>query len=183
MDHDQFDLFEVNNIKSNWKKWLHVFDNCIALSFVVALDEFDEYDSETNLNKINQAIEMLKEIISMGCFKYTPVILFLNKRDKFEEKLRRIPFRIPGERFDDFVGPNWDYKNNSKSCNEDEFKKYSSAVSDYIFNCFCKKIKSNGNRDIYNHVTCFNDSTKFQKIFEICKDTNMKSNLYDSGYM
>lgn len=177
-DDVQFKLYEVHHTQNAWKKWVHVFDSCQALFFVVGIDEYDEIDEKERKTKLELAMDMFKEVSSMKCFKNSPIVLLLTKKDLFDRKLLTVPFRIEGKRYDDFQRSSWMTENNDNKGIEE----YSREVTDYIFNCFKNEDVYRG-RDIYHYVTDINDSNSFKKVYEFCKDMNLKSDLRDGGFM
>ena len=103
IDGVQFTMFDVGGQRNERKKWIHAFDNVTAVIFVAAISEYDQVlyeDSQTN--RIDEAIKLFDEICNSSWFSKTSMILFLNKSDLFKAKLKHVPLRVPGVRYDDF---------------------------------------------------------------------------------
>lgn len=76
----------------------------MSVIYFVALDDYNMTSimSEGVPNKMRESLEVFSEVSSSEFFKDTVMILFLNKRDLFEEKISRIYLNVC---FDDYDGP------------------------------------------------------------------------------
>lgn len=182
IDGVEFATFDVGGQRNERKKWIHCFDQVTAVIFVAAISEYNQVLYEDNsMNRITEALILFEEIANSKWFKQTSVILYLNKRDLFAEKICEVPFMIPGERFDDFPGPHV-VPNTPSAINgtPEHFACYDAAVK-YLRDQFLSKNKAN--KEIYVHVTCATDTENVQIVFDACKDIILKSNLHGSGFM
>jgi len=171
-----FVMFDVGGQRNERKKWIHAFDNVTALIFVAAISEYDQVlyeDSQTN--RIDEAIKLFDEICNSSWFSKTSMILFLNKNDLFRAKLKTVPFRVPGVRYDDFKGP---YAQDPAADFEDCVK----AAQDYMTNLFVSRKRDN-TREIYAHNTEATDTKQIFVVFNACKDIILRRNLVSSGFM
>mmetsp|Transcript_4924 Transcript_4924/g.10788 ORF Transcript_4924/g.10788 Transcript_4924/m.10788 type:complete len:348 (-) Transcript_4924:784-1827(-) len=85
----KFVIIDVGGQTSERRKWVHHFDACQAILFVAALSEYDQYLFEDNTkNRMVDALELFEKICNEKLFKETHMILFLNKRDLFEQKIQ-----------------------------------------------------------------------------------------------
>ena len=109
-----------------------------------------------------EAISLFDEICNSRWFTETSMILFLNKRDLFEEKIELVD---PGKFFSDYTG----------GCNKE-------AAKQYFLQKFLEVNKSES-REVYHHVTCATDTANVKIVFNSCKDIILKSNLKGSGFM
>eukprot|EP00475_Leptophrys_vorax_P034673 TRINITY_DN5625_c0_g1_i1.p1 TRINITY_DN5625_c0_g1~~TRINITY_DN5625_c0_g1_i1.p1 ORF type:complete len:519 (-),score=140.27 TRINITY_DN5625_c0_g1_i1:58-1614(-) len=115
----QFSLIDVGGQRSERLKWVHFFDDesVIGVLYVVAISEFNQVLFEDNkTNRLVEALELWKGLLNVTPLKQAALILFLNKVDIFEAKLRHV------ESFD-FVG-------SSKKGIRAAFPDYSGAPSD-----------------------------------------------------
>ena len=74
---------------------MHCFQDVTAIIFVVAMNEFDMklYEDE-NVNRMHEAIQLFDEICNSKWFQNTSMILFLNKKDLFEEKIQSVDLAV-----------------------------------------------------------------------------------------
>lgn len=87
----QFRLVDVGGQRNERKKWIHCFQDVTAIIYCCAMNEYDlllEEDSFTN--RMHESLTVFEEILNNPFFVNTPIILFLNKRDLFDEKIQRI---------------------------------------------------------------------------------------------
>lgn len=81
-------MVDVGGQRSERKKWMHCFQEVTAVIFCVALSEYDLklYEDDTT-NRMQESLKLFKEICNTKWFANTAMILFLNKRDIFSEKV------------------------------------------------------------------------------------------------
>eukprot|EP00301_Raphidiophrys_heterophryoidea_P021662 c601_g1_i1.p1 GENE.c601_g1_i1~~c601_g1_i1.p1 ORF type:complete len:198 (+),score=61.09 c601_g1_i1:520-1113(+) len=157
-----FKLIDLGNKRSDAlrRKWLSMFqDSVVAVWFIVGLSEYDQVLLEDpTTNSLNDAIEMFRVLCHSQCIG-TPIILFLNKRDLFAEKLRRVDL---SDFFPEYTGGH----NFDKGC---EF------VTSKFINCSYA-------RDVFVHVTCATDSSNMQFVFAAVRDTVLSMQLRAVGF-
>ena len=163
-----FEMYDVGGQRNERKKWIHCFEGVNAVIFVAALSEFDQtlFEDETT-NRMVEAIDLFEEICNNRFFLSTSMILFLNKRDLFQEKIRiRDIASIP--QFNDYEGKPRDYQDGV----------------DYFRQKFIEKVHVRDNeldRDLFTHVTNEICAVDIKYIFEACKEINLKMNLRGFG--
>ena len=81
-------MFDVGGQRSERKKWIHCFENVTTILFLVAISEYDQllFEDET-VNRMQEALTLFDSICNSRWFVKTSIILFLNKIDRFKEKL------------------------------------------------------------------------------------------------
>lgn len=91
VDKTHFRMVDVGGQRSERKKWMHCFQDVTAVIFCVALSEYDLklYEDDTT-NRMQESLKLFKEICNNKWFTKTSMILFLNKKDLFEEKINRV---------------------------------------------------------------------------------------------
>ena len=110
-------------------------------------------------------MDLFEEICSNVFFAKSSLILFLNKVDLFQEKIKQKNIRdYPA--FADYAGKDGDFK----------------AGADYFTSKFISKNKA-PDRMIYPHLTCATDTKNVRIVFDACKDIILRENLKSSGFM
>jgi len=90
----EFTVVDVGGQRSERKKWLHCFDDVTCIIFLAALDEYDMKLEEDNItNRLDESLRLFGEVTGSTYFQPASWILFLNKCDIFEEKIKKIPFK------------------------------------------------------------------------------------------
>lgn len=112
-----------------------------------------------------EALSLFEEICNNVFFADSSMILFLNKRDLFEEKIKTKKISDYPE-FSDYRGPDNDYD----------------AGVQYFVDKFISKNKTNTDRSIYYHVTCATDTKNVRVVFDACKDIILEQNISDSAF-
>lgn len=135
-------MFDVGGQRSERKKWIHCFENVTTILFLVAISEYDQllFEDET-VNRMQEALTLFDSICNSRWFTKTSIILFLNKIDRFKEKLNVSPMK---NYFPDYEGGD-DY----------------SAACDYILNRFVS-LNQHEAKQIYTHFTCATDTTQIR---------------------
>lgn len=155
-----FLVVDVGGQKTERKKWIHCFQDVTAIIFVAALSEYNlRMFEDLSKNRMADAIELFDSICNNQFLERAALILFLNKRDLFEEKIRFVPIASVPE-FGDFDGEVGHF---DKSC-------------DYFLQKFLARNKLK-TRNIYFHVTCATDKDNVQVVFEACREVILKRML------
>merc|ERR1712087_86146 len=162
IDGNQFKMFDVGGQRNERKKWIHCFEDVSCVVFVAAISEYDQtlFEDDTT-NRVVEALNLFDEICNSRWFGSTSVILFLNKRDLFMEKIARTPLSVG---FDDYEGIANDYD----------------AGCEFLREKFESRNR-HADKEIYTHVTCATDSTNISHVFDAVKDIILKQSLRDGG--
>jgi len=87
----RFKMFDVGGQRNERKKWIHCFDDVTAVVFVVGISEYDQVCFEDeHTNRIDEALTLFEEVCNSKHFVNSSMLLFLNKRDLFAEKITRV---------------------------------------------------------------------------------------------
>lgn len=161
-----FVIIDVGGQRNERKKWIHAFADVNAVIFVAALSEFDQkmFEDETQ-NRMTDTLHLFDEICNSRWFQKTAMILFLNKFDLFENKVKKVGIAQVDE-FNDYRGKPNDFKEGVK----------------YFLGKFLA-LNRQPNKDIYHHVTCATDTQNVEHVFTASKDIILKINLEMSGFM
>ena len=88
-------MFDVGGQRSERKKWIHCFEGVTAIIFCVALSGYDLVLAEDEeMNRMTESTKLFESICNNKWFVDTSIILFLNKKDLFEEKIRHSPLSV-----------------------------------------------------------------------------------------
>lgn len=86
-------------------KWVHHFQNCTAIIFCAALDEYDvSLPEDPCVNRMWESLKLFDEIANITWFDKTSIILLLTKKDAFEEKVARRGVSHLQQCFPEFTG-------------------------------------------------------------------------------
>lgn len=158
-----FKMFDVGGQRNERRKWIHCFDNVQAVLFVAAMSEYDQqlYEDEST-NRMREALSLFSEICNSKFFAETSMMLFLNKRDLFEEKIKTSDLSVC---FPEYKGGS-DYE----------------KAKDYLKDQFMM-VNQNPGKQVYTHITCATDTGNVAFVFEAVKDIILTSNLRGSGFI
>ena len=151
-------ICEVGAQKSEEERWIRYFMDVEVVLFVVALDCYDEINSDTGQNEISQAIELFGKTINNKSFEDKIIMLFLNKKDLFEIKINNVPITTP---FLEYEGDPHDFN----------------YTSEYIISKFYSMDQYGGKRMKYNHLTCATDESSVQIVFHDLRDAIISNGL------
>lgn len=159
----RFRVFDAGGQRSERKKWIHCFEGITAVLFVLAMSEYDQMLFEDErVNRMHESIMLFDTLVNSRWFRDTPFILFLNKMDLFEDKVRRIPIR---KYFPDFQGRVGDVE----------------AGISYFENIFLSLNRSN--KPIYVRRTCATDTQTMKFVLSAVTDLITQQNLKRSGIL
>lgn len=154
-------MFDVGGQRSERKKWIHCFENVTTILFLVAISEYDQllFEDET-VNRMQEALTLFDSICNSRWFIKTSIILFLNKIDRFKEKLPVSPMQ---NYFPDYEGQSC-----FSICVASDQGSLCliggpdyAAACDYILNRFVS-LNQAETKQIYTHFTCATDTTQIR---------------------
>ncbi|XP_042258332.1 guanine nucleotide-binding protein G(i) subunit alpha-1-like [Thunnus maccoyii] len=151
-----FKMFDIGCLQKT-RKWICCFDRrwLTSIIFCVALSDYDIVLYED----IPEKFQMQERLFDGFCnrlFPHTSVILLLNKKDLFEEKISKSPLTIC---YPEYSGGH----------------SYEETAA-YIQHKFEDLIKQNDTK-IYTHFTCAIDTENVQFVFDEVTDFIIKTNL------
>eukprot|EP00485_Elphidium_margaritaceum_P000437 CAMPEP_0202698270 /NCGR_PEP_ID=MMETSP1385-20130828/11542_1 /ASSEMBLY_ACC=CAM_ASM_000861 /TAXON_ID=933848 /ORGANISM="Elphidium margaritaceum" /LENGTH=372 /DNA_ID=CAMNT_0049354941 /DNA_START=22 /DNA_END=1140 /DNA_ORIENTATION=- len=160
---ERYQIVDVGGQRTERKKWVAHFDNVIGVIYCMALSGYDQVLWEDNtVNKLDEALNLLLDMLSNKKFKpinHATYIIFLNKRDLFQQKLKQKPFQYRDE-----FGPSQD----------------ENAIIEWLK----EKISSfDADRRFYFNVTCATDSEDVDRVFKICHDIFINSEMSKGGLL
>jgi len=157
-----FKLVDVGGQRSERKKWIHCFEGVTAIVFCVALSAYDLVLAEDEeMNRMNESMRLFDSICNNRWFEDTSIILFLNKKDLFAEKIVKSPLTLC---FPEYTGPNT----------------YDDAKN-YIRQRFEDLNRKKGKKEIYTHFTCATDTGNIRFVFDAVTDVIIRKHLREVG--
>jgi len=137
---------------------MHCFQDVTAVMFCVAMSEYDLklYEDDAT-NRMQESLKLFKEICNNRWFVETSMILFLNKRDVFEEKIQKVDLNVC---FTEYTGG-----------------KVYEAASAFVREQFVAQ-NTNTKKQIYPHLTCATDTGNVQNVFNNVRSTLLKKKFF-----
>jgi len=89
-------MMDVGGQRSERRKWIHCFENTItAVVFCASMSCYDEVIREDNkTNAMDETLNLFDEVSNSSYFSNVAMILLLNKRDLFEEKIKTVDLKV-----------------------------------------------------------------------------------------
>lgn len=178
-------IVDVGGQQSERRKWIHSFDCVKAIIFLTAMNEYDRYFEHDHQNhgmtRMQESLDLFRVITSIKILSNASFILFLNKKDLFEQQIAKSPLK-------DFW-PEYDGKNNMI-----EGGNFIRQL--FVTHAFggaqsqAGPVTPNGNglqwqlngarpepRPIYAHFTCATDTKNIKFVFESVKHAILQENI------
>ncbi|KAM7402247.1 hypothetical protein PAMP_017504 [Pampus punctatissimus] len=157
-----FRMFDVGGQRSERKKWIHCFEGVTCIIFIAALSAYDMVLVEDDeVNRMHESLHLFNSICNHRYFATTSIVLFLNKKDVFTEKIKKAHLSMC---FPEYDGPNT----------------YEDA-GNYIKLQFLDLNLRRDVKEIYSHMTCATDTENVKFVFDAVTDIIIKENLKDCG--
>jgi len=158
-----FRIVDVGGQRSERRKWAGCFEDVTAVIFCVSLSEYDMTLAEDSTqNRMHESLLLFKQICNNHFFANTAIIIFLNKRDLFQEKITRIDLKVC---FPDYAG-GLSYDN----------------ATNFINKQFLT-MNENPKKLLYTHLTCATDTDNIVVVFKAVKDIVLRHGLEKMGIM
>ncbi|NWJ05347.1 GNAT3 protein, partial [Crypturellus undulatus] len=148
-------MFDVGGQRSERKKWIHCFEGVTCIIFCAALSAYDMVLVEDKeVNRMHESLQLFNSICNHKCFATTSIVLFLNKKDLFQEKITKVHLNIC---FPEYSGLN---------TFED--------AGNYIKKQFLDLNIRKEDKEIYSHLTCATDTQNVRFVFDAVTDIIIK---------
>ena len=141
--------------------------------FLVALSEYDQIlVEENNQNRMEESKALFQHIVEYPYFHQSSVILFLNKKDLLEEKIRTSHLK-------DYFPQ---YNGREQEPNDARYDLFflehvlKSSKREFILQMFVE-LNPDPEKIIYSHFTCATDTENIRFVFAAVKDTILQANL------
>lgn len=97
-------MFDLGGQRPERKSWVQSFEGVMTIIFCVALSEYDQFLLEQpEQNRLLESFQLFSDIVRSRWFINSSIVLFLNKKDIFQEKLKKVPLQ---NYFPDYEGTN-----------------------------------------------------------------------------
>jgi len=165
-----YKMIDVGGQRSERRKWIQCFEDVTAIIFVSALSGYDMmlFEDATQ-NRLNESVDVFKQTFSSyQVFTKTNCILFLNKLDLFETKIKTSPI---SKCHPDYDGPEGDAEAGKEFINklfETAFKPTGEGQED-------------NSRQLYKHFTTATDTNNIKVVFNVVNDIIVQINLHQCG--
>eukprot|EP01130_Rhizamoeba_saxonica_P005189 TRINITY_DN2076_c0_g1_i1.p1 TRINITY_DN2076_c0_g1~~TRINITY_DN2076_c0_g1_i1.p1 ORF type:complete len:359 (-),score=86.35 TRINITY_DN2076_c0_g1_i1:66-1142(-) len=161
----EFTMVDVGGQRSERRKWLSCFDNVTAVIFLAALDEYDMVlQEDLKTNRLEESLRLFGEVTGSEFFQNTSFILFLNKEDLFQEKIKRKPFH--------------------KHFKDDDITRKQGRDYDFCAQFIEDKYElanSHGSK-LYTFRTCAIDTDNCDRVFVSVRDMVISQALHMAGF-
>ncbi|KAJ3447624.1 guanine nucleotide-binding protein g(o) subunit alpha [Anaeramoeba flamelloides] len=156
-------VVDVGGQRSERRKWIHQFDNVTLLIYVVAINEFNQklFEDE-EVNRLLESLVLFEKTSNDKFFKEKNCVIFFNKIDLFEEKIKTEDL---SQCFPDYEGGN----------DPDEAKKFIKLKF--------LEAGENESRNIFCHSTCATDTRNIENVFDAVNVSIIENTLKNGGYM
>jgi GTPase SAR1 family protein len=157
-----FRMVDVGGQRNERRKWLHCFEGVTAVVYIASLSEYDrKLEEDEGTPCVKESLELFQSTINSFWFKDTPIILFLNKNDIFEEKIKKLDL---GKFLPEYKG----------GCNADKARAYLQQL-------YLNKNR-NPDRDVYVHVTTATNTENVLTVFNAVANIFLQEALRYGGF-
>lgn len=167
IDGIDFEIYDVGGQRSERRKWIECFESVDAVIFVAALSEYDQTLTEARrVNRMMEALELFESVVKNRAFADTSIMLFLNKKDIFAEKILYSDISAVSH-FSDYMGPTKDFDHGVL----------------YFIQKFEERLVEDEFNDSFIHVTCATDTNNMEFVLDSSRTIIMTDNLKRSGFL
>jgi GTPase SAR1 family protein len=155
----KFLMVDVGGQRSERRKWLHCFNNITAVIFLTAVDEYDGkvLEEDNHTNRLFDSLSLFEKLSESSWFENVPFILFLNKIDLFDAKIKHIPLDTIFDDFDAVI----------KELGKEKENKRTQSVN-YLYNKFHSRYRGKG--QLYHFETNATDEEICGKVFNSIRE-------------
>lgn len=163
----EFEIYDVGGQRSERRKWVECFENVDAVIFVAALSEYDQNLAEAKRqNRMKEALSLFESVVKNVHFAETSIMLFLNKKDIFAEKILYTDISATSH-FSDYAGPPGDFDHGVL----------------YFIQKFEEHLDEDEFNDAFIHVTCATDTTNMEFVLDSSRTIIMTDNMRRAGFL
>ncbi|XP_041364674.1 guanine nucleotide-binding protein subunit alpha-12-like [Gigantopelta aegis] len=153
-----FLFIDVGGQRSQRQKWFQCFEGITSILFLASSSEFDQVLMEDRkTNRLCESCNIFETIINNKSFSNVSIILFLNKMDLLEEKVKRVSIK---DYMPDFTGDPHKIED----------------VKAFLLQCFDSRRRER-TKPLFHHFTTAIDTENIKLVFQDVKDTILHENL------
>ncbi|XP_039266928.1 guanine nucleotide-binding protein G(o) subunit alpha-like [Styela clava] len=161
-----FRVFDVGGQRTERRKWIACFDHVRAVLFVAALSGYDmTLLEDSSVNRLRESLKLFGSICNNAFFNMTSMILFLNKYDLFEKKIKRTK-RHMRYYFPEYEGRDGDVD----------------FAADFVKANFLA-LNRNAEKVVYPHFTTATNTEHIEIVFHAVMDTIIRENLESASLL
>ncbi|XP_005812371.1 guanine nucleotide-binding protein subunit alpha-13-like [Xiphophorus maculatus] len=156
-----FKMVDVGGQRSERRRWFDCFDSVTSILFLVSSSEYDQVLMEDRqTNRLSESLNIFETIVNNRAFINVSIILFLNKTDLLEKKVKQVSIK---DYFPEFSGDAGSL----------------AAVQGFLVECFRgkRRVLQPPQKPIYHHFTTAINTENIRLVFRDVKDTILHDNL------
>uniref|UniRef100_A0A8C2BP91 Guanine nucleotide binding protein (G protein), alpha 13b n=1 Tax=Cyprinus carpio TaxID=7962 RepID=A0A8C2BP91_CYPCA len=154
-----FKMVDVGGQRSERRRWFECFDSVTSILFLVSSSEFDQVLMEDRqTNRLMESLNIFETIVNNRVFNNVSIILFLNKTDLLEEKVKTVAIK---DYFPEYTGEPHNLED----------------VQKFLVDCFRNKRRDQQQKPLYHHFTTAINTENIRLVFRDVKDTILHDNL------
>uniref|UniRef100_A0A3B3S4D4 G protein subunit alpha 13 n=1 Tax=Paramormyrops kingsleyae TaxID=1676925 RepID=A0A3B3S4D4_9TELE len=152
-----FKIVDVGGQRSERRRWFDCFDSVTSILFLVSSSEFDQVLMEDRqTNRLKESLNIFETIVNNCIFSNVSIILFLNKTDLLEEKVKIVAIK---DYFPEYIGDPHNLAD----------------VQKFLVECF--RSKHQKQKPLYYHFTTAINTENIRLVFRDVKDSILHDNL------
>uniref|UniRef100_A0A146V978 Guanine nucleotide binding protein (G protein), alpha 13b n=1 Tax=Fundulus heteroclitus TaxID=8078 RepID=A0A146V978_FUNHE len=154
-----FKMVDVGGQRSERRRWFECFESVTSILFLVSSSEYDQVLMEDRqTNRLSESLNIFETIVNNRVFSNVSIILFLNKTDLLEEKVKQVSIK---DYFPEFLGEPSSLVH----------------VQRFLVECFRKMRRDQQQKPLYHHFTTAINTENIRLVFRDVKDTILHDNL------
>ena len=169
----EFMFIDVGGQRAERRKWIHSFEIVTSVIFLASLSDYDLKlaESKTDENRMRESLKLFEYIANHNAFHSTLIIVFLNKRDLFEEK-------YPTSDFDKHFSEYKEWRNA-----EGKSKGMETCLQ-FIEFMYTQRMKNkDGDQKVIFHKTVATNTQAVCEVFNSIKQELITSSLKKAGLL
>ena len=153
-----FRFVDVGGQRSQRQKWYQCFEGVTSILFLTSSSEFDQVLMEDRkTNRLIESCNIFETIVNNRTFAQVSIILFLNKSDLLEVKIREVSIK-------DYFPQYMDDAENLEK------------VQKFLLKLFDQRRKDR-TKPLFHHFTTAVSTENIKFVFQAVKDTILQGNL------